>query len=289
MVSLRTPVLPVPRLLRRLESQDGSITWVAPVTYLEYESEQALQVPEGVAVGTDYGYDMLGNQEARLTSSVERLRFGIIAKCSPSEIDTLFGQLRARLYQIGLGKGYTIDYDGRRRWAYMRLIAIPTYSVVALDTPAGVKVLSVIATFRRSSPWFGEALVTAGPFTINSQPEIFTITNAGELSVFNGVYLLKGTWAAGITIDNTTNGKRLATNTPGTGVNDWMRFDAGRPAVEFSSDGGTNYTPDYLNFVRKSGQVQLMALKQGANAFEVDAGAAPNATFEVSYYVPYLS
>jgi hypothetical protein len=71
-----------------------------------------------------------------------------------------------------------------------------------------------------------------------------------------------------VTIVNLTNGYQVKSNRTGTSSNDRVRFDAGKPAVDYSANGGSTWTGDYANFVRKAGQVQFMVLEPGENSLQ---------------------
>ena len=77
----------LPRVLRKFESFSGTNAWVSPLVDFEYESTQDLLTPVSGVIGTDFGFDLLGEAEAPLDFGEERLRFSIVAKCSPTEID----------------------------------------------------------------------------------------------------------------------------------------------------------------------------------------------------------
>lgn len=92
------------------------------------------------------------------------------------------------------------------------------------------------------------------------------INNPGNAPVYDAVLILKGTFTDPA-ITNTTNGYVLSSTRDGAATSDWLKFDAGRHTVEFSSNSGVVYANDFANFVRAATQVGLMKLEPGNNSF----------------------
>lgn len=87
--------------------------------------------------------------------------------------------------------------------------------------------------------------------------------------VKNAVITVKGPFTNPV-ITNTTTGYVLESTRDGVDGTDWLRFDSGRNAVEFSSDSGATWADDQANFVRAAGQVGLMQFAPGANSLTVE-------------------
>ena len=112
----------------------------------------------------------------------------------------------------------------------------------------------------------------------------FAIVNAGNAPIYNAIITLAGTYTNPV-IRNTTNGYQLETARDGTSADHKVRFDAGRPGVEYSADAGVTWAGDYANFVRQTGQVHLMVLDPGTNNFTVTGAAS--GTLTVTAYAAY--
>jgi hypothetical protein len=97
--------------------------------------------------------------------------------------------------------------------------------------------------------------------------------------VRNAIITVKGPFS-GLVITNTTNGYALASSSVGAASSDWLRFDAGRNTVEFSSDSGATWADDSANFIRTADQVGLMVLDPGANSFDIAGANGADVVFD---------
>ena len=126
----------------------------------------------------------------------------------------------------------------------------------------------------------------AGTASATFDPSLgsFSITNSGNAPIYNAIITLAGTYTNPV-IRNSTNGYQVESATDGSSAAHLLRFDAGRPAVEKSTNTGTSWANDYANFVRQAGQVHLMVLDPGVNNFLVTG--CSSGTLELTAYPAY--
>lgn len=273
----------IARYAEKFTSSDGStLSYSFPLNLYEWDAgAQGLEVPVSALAGASYDYNQLASSVSPKRNAVESVRFlkysSTVANMA-SELDNA----RSKCQRIGLGKLWTLDSGGTRRWAWARLASMPSWTVTdPFQIPVSV-------SFLRFSDWYSDTAFTdaSNPYSIAASPTTFTVNNAGDARVFNAILTLKGTFTNPM-ITNTTNGYRLQSTRDGAASSDWLRFDAGKNRVEFSSDGGANYAGDLVNFVRKAGQVQLMVLEPGDNDFSVSDDGSPSASLLFTFYPAY--
>jgi hypothetical protein len=267
-----------PRIPTTFESIDGATVLTFGLAEYEWDSDQPLYVPSVPLVGANYAYDQLGLAPPIKQNAHETLRF-VVYEDTPAEVDTAIDALMAKCVSIGMGKLWTTASDSSRRWAYARAIAMPAVHWAAGD----ILRKAVSMDFDRSSDWYA-ATQTASANDIESDPDTFTITNPTGNSIYNAVIKLSGVWASPVTIENTANGYGIVYNgDDGASADDVVRFDSGTGRVDRSDDAGVTWTPDYASYAPlAAGQVQIMVLKPGDNAFSVDN--ANGATVAVLFY-----
>lgn len=264
-----------PRYAEKFTSADGAtISYSFPLNLYEWDSQgQALETPVAALTGAHYSYNQLAASLAPQRNAVESVRF--VLKGTVASIEATIDEARSECYRIGLGKLWVLDSAGARRWAWARANTKPSYSI---DSPF---IVPMSLSFSRFSDWYGETAFDQ-TYTVDETPKALEVSNSGNARVYNAVFVLKGTFT-NPTITNTTNGYRLKSNRDGSSASDWLRFDAGKNRVEFSADGGSSWSGDLANFVRKAGQAHLMVIEPGANAFTVEDGGAPNETLDVDF------
>ena len=268
-----------PRYAEKFTTIDGStLVYTFPLALYDWDpAPQGLSTLYAPLSGAHYDYDQLGDSLAVRRNTMETMRF--LVKGTNAEIEDELVECRQKCQRIGRGKLWTLDSTGARRWAYARLQSVPEFR---LDNPF---VVPVAVTVDRQSDWYDDT-ETDQTVTMDEASEAFNVTNDGDAQVFNAVFLLKGTFINPV-ITNTTNGYVLESTRDGSAAGHWLRFDAGKRRVEFSSNGGTSYAGDYANFVRQAGQVHLMVLEAGVNAFTATFGGTPSGTLDVNFYPAY--
>ena len=268
-----------PRYAEKFTSDDGStIVFTFPLNLYEWDSgNQPLSSPFAPLAGAHYDYDMLGTSLATKRNAVESIRF--IVKGTAAEIQDKIAEARQECYRAGRGKLWALDSTGDRWWAYARVRSMPGFQ---LDNPFSVP---MTMDFERMSDWYNDTAVAAD-VTLNANPTTFSIDTLGNSKVFNAVFIFKGTYV-NPALTNSTNGYVMASTRDGSNANHWLRFDAGKRRVEFSSNGGTSYTGDFASFARQTAQVQFMVLEPGVNNFSCAFGGVPSGTLSYSLYPAY--
>lgn len=272
-----------PSVLKSFESIDALTSIVFPKIELEYEEDQALLVPSEQLTGAHYSYDVLGSGKAIKQSAIERIRF-TVAEDDPDLLDAAVQSIKSKLFEIGRGKlRKSLNQDTVQRWCYARAVAMPTLAVRNRDS----SYQSVRIDFRRDSDWFSSALVTTN-LSPNADPYNVDVTNAGDATAYAIAVIFKGTFTNPNIRNNTLiNGKSLIASSlrDGTNAAHWLRFNAANGKIEWSTNSGSSYSDDIVNWVRASGQVHLFALAPGVNALTIRG--ANGATVTLEYYSPW--
>lgn len=166
-----------PRILEKFESSDGARVVTFPLFAYEYESEQSLRNPEADLTGADYAVDLLGTSPGVKNSGRERLRFVNYAT-TPTAVDTARDVMFRDLHAIGLGKLYSIDSAGVRRWAWARIADMPSMSWKSGD----IFKQSMALGFIRRSDWYSTTQ-RVYQFDLGSDDDTFTVHNNGDAPV----------------------------------------------------------------------------------------------------------
>lgn len=280
-----------PRILRKFESLDSSKLYIFPLVDYEWESNQELRIPSVPLIGTDYGFDLLGDNPGLRGFSEERVRFAVHSKCDPADIDSEIDSLRSNMLRAGRGKGWTIDSDGNLRWALMRLTEMPSFSIVSINSQAAQKMLAVVAIFRRQSDWFAEDQIS-GSGTITTSPDSIVVNNPGNLTAKRVIIRIKSNSSAGFTnpkVVNTANGHEFESETDAASVDDELKLDTSVPSVEVSFDDGVSYVDDFPNYVLPPSTQRILSfnLEPGDNTLVFTSGGTPNFDVEVLADAPY--
>ena len=253
-----------------------------------FELEAGLHTPEASLSGGHGSLDLLADSVAVKQPTMLRLAYTALED-APETVDASIDAILEKCFRFGRGQivteGRTSGGGTVTRWARARATAMPR-----LSWEAGmIFTKAVVLGFRCEPFWKASAVLDidgeAGQeIVLNANPDTFSITNDGTAPVYDAIIELRGTYANPV-IWNLTTGQRLAIVATGTSASTRVRFDAGRPAVEVSVDGGTTWTPAYASFQRNSGQVHLMRLDPGVNQFRVHG--ANGATFKLTAYAAY--
>ena len=265
-----------PRRFEKFESADAAVSQLFPLGEWEQESAQPLRTPLATITGAHFGYDLLGTAPGLMDFASETLRC-IIHESTPTLVDTAYDDLMSKLWRIGQGKLFSIDNAAVRRWAYARLRSMPTITWKAGD--AFIKGASM--DFVRLSPWYGTTQFSQTT-AITITPQVVSVTNTGNFPIYNAVLILRGTFVDP-TITNTTNGYTFGTTRDGAGATNYLKIDAGRHTVQWSTNSGGTYADDYALYTRPLSQVALMKLEPGANSLSI-AGRTGTTNLDVSFY-----
>lgn len=268
------------RYLEKFTDSSGGVSYTFPLSQYEMEQSQPLSVPFSPVTGADYAYNQLATSYAPKGNGIEVVRF-LAKSTTEALVDTEIDNARSKLYTAGKGKLYALDAAGTRRWAWARLMEMPQVRLAV----GNILHQPVVLNFQRFSDWYGTTQTSVN-VTLNAASQSFTVNNAGNARVFNAIFIVKGTFTDPV-VTNTTNGYRLKSTRDGSNANHWLKFDAGVNSVSFSTDGGSSYSGDWSNFVRLSGQVGLMVLEPGDNAFTWACTGAPSGTLSYSFYPAY--
>jgi len=248
-------------------------SYTFPLAVAEWEESQALRAPRRRISGAHYSHDMLGDSESLKDVRSERLRFSLTGTVAAN--DTALDEMKEILHGAGRGKVWLLTDAGVRRWSRGRLTEMPSVQV----SNRSQFIQPVVAGLVVEDDFYDETATESEAAATGT----VTITNPGNTRVYNAVFTLRGT-ATNPVITNTTNGYILSTTRDIASDLQRIRFDAGRDEVKYASDG-SGYADDYSNFVRTSGQVQLMVLEPGANYFTFSG--ISSATFSWKFYGAY--
>lgn len=262
--------------------QTKQLSRINAQTSVSSGSSTSSDVGLAYAVGTSYAIDLLSGMPAPMEISQETLSAAIGAGgLTGPQIDAQLDALRAALVSIGLGKLWTMDDNGDQRWAWARITQLP-------DVTLGVSHIGYApfqVVFVRLSDWQSPTETTLSE-TVTTASYQFTASPAGSATVGSIVFLLTANAAGGFdapSLSNALTGEtwsstRVAAN------GDQLRIDTGRMAVEYSTDGGVTWTPDYANFSIGATQAGFMRFGAYANTLTLTNNGSPNCTLSVSWF-----
>lgn len=274
----------VVRYAEKFESRDGLISCTFPTDTYEFEPGQPYRESLERVHGADYAHDFAGYLPWPKQPGLEVVRC-VIWGTSGVNADSQFDDLVSKCRRAGLGKLFSIDNAGTRRWCYAKLGERPLYRA----TQEQFFNIPVALRFVRLSDWFGAA-ATTGTNTVTTSPKTVTINNPGNAPALNVQFRLRANTAGGFTapnLRNTENGYSIGTSRTSSSAADEVRIDSGRMAVEYSQDDGTTYANDYALAVLGGTQVGVFRLEPGDNDIEVTCGGAPDFALEWSFFAPY--
>jgi hypothetical protein len=271
-----------PRIPIEFKNAALSATFTFPLAEYAFELEQELYVPSGAQSGAHGEFDMLRDGVAVKAPIDLRLSYAVY-EATPGAVETKVDEMLAELWSFGRGWLYTSGLNASEA-VELRRTRARARSMPAMRWEGGdIFRKRANVGFRCDPFWYGVTALPDSPFTINSDPDTLSITNSGNAPIFNAILTLAGTYTNPV-IRNTTNGYQVASATDGSHANHKLRFDAGRSAVEKSTDG-TTFTNDYTNYVRQTGQVHLMKLEVGQNDFTVTG--CSSGTLAIDAYPAY--
>lgn len=289
-----------PRMLEKFENIAGSVTVDFPSAEFEQESESPLRVPVASLLGAHHGLDLLGGNPGLFDFGSERLRAVVHETAGPATVDTKVDELTSEVWGIGLGKIFTIDSAGARRWAYARVRSIPRLTWRAGD----IFQKGVALDFVRLSPWLGTTQIT-DTHTITASPTTYTVSNPGNLPATFVVIRLRANTAGGFTnpkVENTTTVQTpfgsvlytFETARDSASSNSEVRLSTGTPvddaAAEYSNDNGGSYADDFAQIVIPTAHRVLgFALAPGNNSIRVTVGGTPNVDVEIAAWAAYAA
>lgn len=252
-----------------------------PVDDYEYEPSQDYREVTSAIAGANYAWDFAAAGAWAKEVGEEPVRFTIWGS-SAADADTKFEEAIGKLRRIGLGKLWTIDAAGARRWAWAKLRSRPSYRVGVDD----FWTIQVEAVFARFSDWYNESPIT-GSQAISSSPTSWPITLPGNARSGYVLFRLRSNSATGFTnpvLTNLTTGQSVSSSRDAASANSELKIDNERMSVEYSNDDGVTYTPDYDLVSLGPTQAVLMELDPGENIMQYSDGGTPNATLEWTIY-----
>lgn len=277
------------RHLYRFSSPDGSVNVDFPLDEYEWEQSQDLRVPISIVAGAHYGWDHRGTQTGLKAVARERVRFLEID--TPAALDSSLDLLRGRLFQIGRGKLWTVGDDDSERWAWSRLASMPQLTLTVNDRVTQ----PVILEFLRLGDWQTPALVAVSQNVTTTSADI-EVTNPGTSPQSFIVMRVRANTSAGFAnwrVENLTNGYIIETNLVASSVDDELRIDTERPAIEFSDDDGVSYATAVANLVIQGLPYVYpplaMILEPGGNTLRMTSTGTPDYEFVASFYGAYIA
>ena len=277
-----------PRIPVSFKNEAGTETIDFGRAEYSFEFETGLYTPEALLSGGHGSLDLLGDSAAVKQPAMLRLAYTALED-APETVDASIDAILEKCFRFGRGQIVTEGRTGAggtvTRWARARATAMPR-----LSWEAGmIFTKAVVLGFRCEPFWKADTALDIDStgtqeITLSANPQTFNITNDGTAPVYDPVIELRGTYTNPV-IWNLTTDQRLAIVATGTSASTRVRFDAGRPAVETSVNGGATWTAAYASFQRNPGQVALMRLDPGVNQFRVHG--ASGATFKLTAYAAY--
>lgn len=271
------------RYLEKFESTDASDTYSFPLVAYEWTPNQDLIGSLTQIIGS-YPYD---HQEAGMRKKAgapERVSFKLVG--TPTAITTAWDTLVSTLVEIGYGKLFTKDPDGSRRWAYARLIKVPSRQVNFH------RILQVSVEFVRLSDWYASSSTT-GSQKLSATPTNFNITNTGNARTGYVTFRLRSDNAGANlgfvnpSLTNSTTGQSVASTRDNANANSELRIDTHLHQVRFSSNNGSSYADDMALVTLGTTQTALIELAPGVNAFVYANTGTPDSTLEWEFYPAY--
>lgn len=287
-----------PRRIEKFENLSGSVSVALPLFELEWESAQALRAPQAQPLGTSYSYDLLAGNPALFGAGAERVRCLLYESAGPSTVDSSLDTLMAGVWKIGVGKLFTIDSGGTRRWAYARVQSMPALTWRAGDILSKGVALDLL----RLSPWLGTTAITSTR-TVTTATDTYTVSNSGNLPATIIEVRFRSNSAAGFTnpkIENLTSvqtpfGSVLYTfesARDAVSSNGEVRLYTGSPveapSVKYSNDNGSTYADDFAQITLPTvHRVLAFALAPGNNSLKATIGGTPNVDVELTAWAAY--
>ena len=280
------------RYLEKFIAADGTTTYTFPENGLDWTEDGPLRTAYGSAIGADGAHDFLGSGIApkdMIPVNVSLLDVQSTAGALETDLDAM----RAKLHIGALGKLYTLDSTGTRRWSRARLTAMPgTPRSVGqfVHQPASLR-------FLREPYWYDTSATTANA-AVSSNYQSVTVTNPGNAYVKTGLVITITASAIGgfsnLILTNVTTGEQVRWNGYARSATSVLRIDNSDLSIKLLSDpglvigkstsyigqaaiGGAGvYSDAYALATLGPTQPGLITLAPGANTvvFQVDGSAS---------------
>jgi hypothetical protein len=256
------------RRLVAIEYLPGEV-WEIPTLNLDVESEQEISASIATIAGASYAVDLAAGIPSPKRPAQERVSFALIGDTS-AQVNAAADEIRAKLIRYGRVKLWTEgEGDGGpdRRWAWGRISGVPKVAVERWSTHYATVTFSAL----RLSDWRGEDEIAPDPFPILGVTEI-TIDNPGTARIYDAVLTLENADVSEPSIENEANLYAAGSSRVGTG--EWLRWDAGTPAVLRSLDAGATWVADWQFWARPRGQAHIMIIEPGPQVLRVSGVAS---------------
>lgn len=275
-----------PRILEKMTSIDGLLTYSFSMADFEQDFSQALAIAWQPIAGASYGYLHRTAPPVKAPGQVS-FRASILGD-APTDVDTEVDNMSAKLYRIGLGYLYSIDSAGTRRRVLAMISALPSVSWRAGDIfRKGVSV-----SFATYDDWRA-VTATTGTATITASGQTFTISNPGNLPTKYITFRLRANTAAGIInpkLSNGANGYTFETARDSASTNSEIKLTIAynERKVEYSNDNGASYTDDFAQIVQPADHPPLsFDIEPGDQTITYTGGASQSLDIEWEFYAPY--
>lgn len=273
-----------PRFLEKFTSASGGLSYTFPLSRYEYQPQQSLRLPTARTVGQDYAYDLLASTLAPREVGREVVRFAVVENVA-TDMDDELDDMAALLFRAGRGKLYTLGADATRRWAWARLVEMPSMTI----TPYNTRLLPVSLSFLRLSDWF-DSSATTDTEVVTADEQQWTVTNPGDLPARLMTIQIIANAAGGITnpvITNLTNGYVLASTRDSAAEDDEIKLDTEAGTIEYSADAGATFADDFAEYTVPTDQPVLsFQLEPGANTIQYEGGGTINCDVVFTWYAP---
>lgn len=270
------------RYAHKFTGEGGSVTF--PLAQYEYEPAQDFRTADVALVGADYAYDFAGVHPWAKAVGIEPVRF-LLAGADPVTLQNQFDSMLVTLVNAGLGQLWTTDAAGVERWADAKLASRP--SISSATQRWGYS--PVALAFRRYSDWFGVPMVS-GSAVITTTPQLVNFTNAGNARNYRVSFRFRSNSATGFNapqMEHMGNGLVLGSTRVASTATQEIRIDGERALVEWSTDDGLTYSPDYGSLVIGPKQAEFMRLEPGSNTLRLTNTGTPNYTLEWAFSPSY--
>jgi hypothetical protein len=273
-----------PRIFEKFTDENDLNSVDFPYGDFEYDVSGSLSVPYTSVINKNYGF-VYRSKPAVKQPWIARFRCSIYED-TPLLVDAAVDEFTAGVWANGLGKLYTIDSAGVRRWTWAILNSQPQISWKAGDIfRKGISVEFIC---------FDDMLdtdLTTDSVTITASGQSFTITNGGALPRGFVIIQFKANTSAGIInpkLVNNTNGYTFETARDSASANSEIKLDTEAQTVKYSNDNGATYADDIGNLVIPTLHPPLaFPLARGNNSMTYTGGASQSLDIVWSFYAAY--
>lgn len=248
----------------RFVSTDATMTYEFSLNQMEAQFEQAMRTPMSVGVGSDFAHDHLGYGLAPRDVGSIRIRT-ISVETSEANLESEIDEARSECFRIGKGWLYRVNQDASEQRCLARLRGMPSWTRAGYQSVH----MPLIFDFVQLSDWQSTS-ATTGSQVIDTPNESVTITNAGNLPVYDITFRLRNTGTTRATspiLFNTTTGQRLVFLRSMNVADHELYYATGSRLAQFSDNNGASYSNDYSNFAGTD-----FRLNPGNNVIKVCCG-----------------